>query len=622
LRRALLVLSLTCLTALGVCVTGRVPFSSDQAVVGLMARDILEKGLHPVFYQGSEYAGTLEPHYLALVFAAFPQTVVTHRLALGLLLLATVALVFAYSRAAFGERAGLGAGLYLALGPFFFYYKALTSDGSYLPMLLLGALILGLLVRRARSSERSQLWEEAALALVAGLAWWVQPLTIVFVVPILLVLASAPLRGTLSVPRGLAMGGLFLLGSAPWWLRNLQTGWASLRLPVTEVATLRRVASQFVALVRDGLPIILGARATWQRGPHPGLAALSIVLALIAAGHAVWWLTKRRGEYAERLHLAMFLSLAAAVFAAAVTNAKTDFLEPRYAYASYLALAPLFGHLVATVPTPWRIPLCLALVMVHASGYSLAPRVEDHELGVESRTGPLVTVLKARGVDAVYASYWEAYRVSFVSRGAVIGTPYGTWNATRRPEDQAAVARSPSPAFLLEEQDAIAFQGYVQAWGKPYRQETVEGLTLFSGLDPDLVSSVRLCLCIPPALRSDCVEWLGVEGPAKLAQGTRGTFRLRLRNRSLERWPDTLVVGYHWRRANGENAEQTGLRARFEKPPKPGESATLEATVEANVPPGSYTLVFDLVQELVTWLEARGVAPLLYPVQVTGPPVS
>src|SRR5215471_2106686 len=49
--------------------THRIPIGSDQAVVGLMAKHILEGKGHPVFYWGATYAGSLEPHFVAAVFA-------------------------------------------------------------------------------------------------------------------------------------------------------------------------------------------------------------------------------------------------------------------------------------------------------------------------------------------------------------------------------------------------------------------------------------------------------------------------------------------------------------------------------------------------------------------------
>ena len=53
----------------------RIHWSSDQAIVGLMARHILDGTEHPVFYYGSAYAGTLESYYMASVFSVVCSSV-------------------------------------------------------------------------------------------------------------------------------------------------------------------------------------------------------------------------------------------------------------------------------------------------------------------------------------------------------------------------------------------------------------------------------------------------------------------------------------------------------------------------------------------------------------------
>ena len=65
-----------------------------------MAKHILERGEHPVFYWGSAYGGALEPHYLAAVFAVFGTTLKAYRIGMGALVLLTMAGVYAIARRA------------------------------------------------------------------------------------------------------------------------------------------------------------------------------------------------------------------------------------------------------------------------------------------------------------------------------------------------------------------------------------------------------------------------------------------------------------------------------------------------------------------------------------------
>jgi hypothetical protein len=85
---------------------GAIPFTSDQAVSLLMAFDIRDHGKHPVFYWGVQYAGTFESHLLSLLFRIVPDSVAAYRLFLFSLIGATVLLVAATAKRAFGARAG------------------------------------------------------------------------------------------------------------------------------------------------------------------------------------------------------------------------------------------------------------------------------------------------------------------------------------------------------------------------------------------------------------------------------------------------------------------------------------------------------------------------------------
>ena len=100
---------------LRIWILGRAPIHSDQAVVGLMAREILHGHLF-AFYWGQSYGGG-EPYVVAALFALFCES----RLVLGMapLLLDAVAalLVWRVGRRLFDTRAAvLAAVLLLGLG--------------------------------------------------------------------------------------------------------------------------------------------------------------------------------------------------------------------------------------------------------------------------------------------------------------------------------------------------------------------------------------------------------------------------------------------------------------------------------------------------------------------------
>src|SRR5512140_448409 len=94
---------------------GVLPFNADEAVVGLMARHILQ-GERPVFFYGQAYMGSLDAWLVVIGFAIFGAQVWIIRLVQTLLFLGTV-----YTTVRLGERisasfrTGLLAGAFLAV---------------------------------------------------------------------------------------------------------------------------------------------------------------------------------------------------------------------------------------------------------------------------------------------------------------------------------------------------------------------------------------------------------------------------------------------------------------------------------------------------------------------------
>jgi hypothetical protein len=492
--------------------TGRIPFSSDQGITALMALDILQKGAHPVFFYGSQYGGTVEPHYLAVVFSVLPASPVVFRLSMGVLVIASVLVASALARSCYGEQAGLVAGLYLALGPSFFFYKGLTSDGAYASFLLVCGLALWLLLaieRRLVAGSPATL-HLALLGWLLGLAWWILPISAFLAAVGVVAVVAGATRAWLGA-RGLAaLVAAFVLGGLPWWWRNVETGWASLKAPELAAAPMRELPMRLVSLFHDGWSILLGASSVITgEATFPGSRLLSsaVLMALIGFG----LVSLRRGATPSARHgSAVFLAVLVTVPCLALCVARTQFGEPRYLLPTYLAIAPLAGGLIAAL---WErrtaVAALTAVLMLALNLGSLVavPRLKNRLSIVVNRNGDesdprkVVSWLRDRGVEAVYASYWVAYRTTFLSGGKVIFSPFGsgTNGFVRHLEHQAFVDRHPAHAFLLYGPDRSRFESYLSRFGIPHRRESFEGLTLFSEFPAGAVARTRTCACIPEA---------------------------------------------------------------------------------------------------------------------------
>jgi 4-amino-4-deoxy-L-arabinose transferase-like glycosyltransferase len=630
---AALLVALTAASCLLFQLRGRLPFTSDQGIVGLMALDILEKGMHPVFYYGSEYAGSLEPHYLALLFALFGPSLATSRAGMLLLVAATVLTVAGTARSAYGDRAGWFAGLYLALGPAYFLYKGLTSDGAYTSLLLLLAIGLALLLRIAERLTRglNTRLDFGLLGLAFGLAWWVHSLAICLV-------PAALLSSFLGAPREwrrarawLPLGAGFLAGSFPWWIKNLHSGWASLRASEMAPAAPGRLVQRIGELFWHGWTHILGGRLLWRRNaftfPGAPFAALSVLA--LAVGFGIW--TLRRSPSRPARHAsALFLTLLVTLVVLSFALARTTFKEPRYLLPSYLAFAPLLGGLLAALWPRRALFAALALLLLALGlGSELrAPRFEGREMTfIVSDPKRVVAALEARGIRDLYASYWAAYRIVFLSRGRVTASPFGNATAglVRVVSLRDRLERVADPAFLLCCEDLSRFRDWLSHGAVPHREEPLEGFTLVTGLPPTAVAELRRCSCIPEVPEKGAVTWLAVDGPHAMTAGEEARYRVSFYNHGRRPFSSNVYLSYHWLRPDGGVEQADGLRSRL--PPLgddwwrlPWRKVEADVEVKADVGPGDHVLVFDLVDENVSWFEGLGSPPAPYRVAVRAAP--
>jgi 4-amino-4-deoxy-L-arabinose transferase-like glycosyltransferase len=230
-RAALLLLALAAAYRLVLLARGWPALDSDEAVIGLMARHILQ-GDRPTFFWGQNYMGPFEAYFAAPFFAVFGSSTFVLACSALLLTLGFCATVYWLGRAAYGPVVGLLALAWLVLGPPFFLLRQLAPIGGYQELLLLGGLILlgvwsRLRLPYARPNTRAG-WLGcvalyAALGYLAGLGLWSDLL----IAPVLLVAAGALAIGRwreLLSLAGVALVVAFVVGAWPYISFNIATG--------------------------------------------------------------------------------------------------------------------------------------------------------------------------------------------------------------------------------------------------------------------------------------------------------------------------------------------------------------------------------------------------------------
>lgn len=410
-----------------------VPFNSDEAVVGLAARHILQ-GERPVFFYGQAYLGTLDSWLIAFAFSIFGDTVDSIRLVQIALYAGTTITAYLIARRVLEDEwaARAVALLYAIPIPLVTTYTTATL-GGYGETLLIGNVLL-LLVYRLDHMPSNR-WTWIAFGLIAGLGFWTSVMTMVYAVPALLWLIWR-VRARIW-PGALWAALAFFVGSAPWWIAFIEMQGAPLRemlgLSDRGVALagsfLNDVALHAFYWVTFGLTVLFGLRFPWSSDiVVPLLAPIVLAINVLAIGYAIRSLKSNR-RMIPLWGLALCLT-AGFIFTSFGNDPSGRYFLPLYLPLS-ICVAALLSHLCT------RKVWLGGLMLVALLGYNLStdvvaarnvpPGITTQFDAVTSidwrRDDELIAFLKAHGITHGYSNYWVAYRLAFRSDEQIIFAP-------------------------------------------------------------------------------------------------------------------------------------------------------------------------------------------------------
>jgi 4-amino-4-deoxy-L-arabinose transferase-like glycosyltransferase len=256
------------------------PFNSDEAIVALMAKHIIQ-GQVPNFFYGQSYMGSLDAMLISIAFRIFGEQIWPIRMIQSLLFLGTVLTTMLIARKLFGSnRSALIAGFLIALPPVNVTLYTTVSLGGYGEALLLGNLLfLGgvSLIEQTRDETVRQdniylnvfLW-----SLGAGFAFWVFGLSIVFTLPVIIIMfwyiyKNYSYRKTIIIFLIFTVG--LLIGAIPWWMPSLSNENLNIMQELLGSAItganqgypLLKPLSRLLSLVLFGGTVMTGMRPPW-----------------------------------------------------------------------------------------------------------------------------------------------------------------------------------------------------------------------------------------------------------------------------------------------------------------------------------------------------------------------
>ena len=257
------------------------PFNSDEAIVGLMARHIIE-GEHPIFFYGQAYMGSLDAYLVAIGFKLFGHEVWVIRIIQTVLYICTILTTIWIGKKINRIEVGLVAGVLLSIPTVNTTLYTTVSLGGYGEALLIGNIIiiitLQILQRIKENKTNGNLlstWQFVLLGFFIGFGGWVHGITLVYSVPALLLILFYGYKAHKRLVSIIRMGLLLMagvgIGSLPIWIYGMANGlqFVFQELMGSAVAVeggsyIHRVLSHLLNFILLGIPVLLGLRPPWE----------------------------------------------------------------------------------------------------------------------------------------------------------------------------------------------------------------------------------------------------------------------------------------------------------------------------------------------------------------------
>ena len=423
----------------------RFPFNSDEAIVGLMARHILQ-GARPVFFYGQSYMGSLDAWLTAVAFSVFGQQVWVIRLVQTMLYLGIVASsVWIVWRISGSRRSMLVTGLLLAIPTVNVLVYTTVSLGGYNEALLFGNLILAACIEmniQKRQTDRVPLWLFAGFGLSIGLGIWAHYLTIVYTLPGGLfaawILFSGPKMSVRRITASvLAWLAGVMLGFAPVWVFAIQQGIGAFLAGMLQMGFSTNGSDFFMQIAEHlrnfllfGLPVMLGIRPPWT---FKWLALPLLPFVLAAWSLFTWKYVRQSPSRRRNLPESILLSLTALTLLLAFLFSYFGADPSGRYFLPFYVLSGMGIGLFFSQPREKVFYAALGVILVFNAVSTFQCALEP-EPGLTTQftdasqidhtyDTALIQFLTEEGETRGYSNYWVTYPLAFLSDEKILFSP-------------------------------------------------------------------------------------------------------------------------------------------------------------------------------------------------------
>ncbi|MDZ4784891.1 MAG: glycosyltransferase family 39 protein [bacterium] len=413
---------------------------SDEAIVGLMAKHILEGKEIPIFYYGQAYMGSLEAILTSFVFyftgiSSFALKIVPFIFSLVLVL--QIYLITSQLGSTMAARV---AALLCAVPPSALVVWSTMSRGGFIEILVIGATTI-LLSLKWIKEEKPRFSQTFIIWFLFGLGWWVNNQIIFFIVSISLcvLLRSKKLisqNGFFWIFKHLAVS-IFagILGSLPFWIYNFQHKFESFNM-LNAAGSKSNILEHLNGFFVSAVPILLGAKRFWQETDFVpgGTIVASFIFGILLITLITWRAKSISGLFRFKIDsknpvelLIIFIIVTSLIFV--ISSFGHLVSAPRYLLPLYVAIFPLIALTLAEIykSRPKSALVLLGLILSlnllssYLGGRSLQgqPFVAFNQRASKDHTD-LIKWLDQNNYNLVRTNYWIGYRLAFETNERVI----------------------------------------------------------------------------------------------------------------------------------------------------------------------------------------------------------
>ncbi|PKN83741.1 MAG: hypothetical protein CVU46_16225 [Chloroflexi bacterium HGW-Chloroflexi-8] len=423
------------------------PFNSDEAIVGLMGKHIID-GERPLFFYGQSYMGSLDAYFVALSFLIFGEKVIAIRIVQIVLFFLTIVNLYFYVIIAFQNRiAAFLSSILLIFAPVNLILYTTVSLGGYVEALYIGSsvlLISALLYRKAdiKSLDKKDFLLLMFAGFLTGLGLWVNPISLTIGIPAIVVtlfrIFFNKVRPQLFLRIILMLLIGFLIGSFFWWYTFILN--KDIRF-LTEIfgsavsvdngnyfqITLQHIATFFLFAPT----VILGLRPPWDT-VLIGKYFIPFVLIFWILILALFLSKRKTYTTQERISFLILTGIMVLDFIGYVFTSFGNDPSGRYFLPYFIPLSIGAGFLLSKFPRKKFIyilflfvisyniygVMSLAKVFPFLTTQFYPPAQVDH-----TYIGELVSFLENNDEYIGFSNYWVSYPLAFKTNEEIIAIP-------------------------------------------------------------------------------------------------------------------------------------------------------------------------------------------------------